>query len=322
LLAETKLTNSELTKLKSNKPKLDISVCIATFRRPSSLARLLNGLQGIDGTKECAIEIVVVDNDAAQTAKQIVEEFQQSLPSLYYFVEPRQNIALARNRAVESAQGEWIAFIDDDEIPSKNWLMAYWVMLRQSPGDGYFGPVLPILEQPAPSWLDKDVFFGRSRYPTGTKLQYTQTRTTNALIKSSLFDTFKFDPRFGLTGSSDTELFARMIDAGANFYWCDDAITYEYFSTGRMRLSWLMQRAFRGGMTYTNIEKQRQPVVFQKLLGFIKALTGIFIFAFMLPFEVLRGRKLIIKRILRICVQIGHIWAFFNLSYEEYKLKN
>ena len=34
-----------------------------------------------------------------------------------YCVEPRQNIALARNKALQNAEGDLIAFIDDDEFP-------------------------------------------------------------------------------------------------------------------------------------------------------------------------------------------------------------
>ena len=35
----------------------------------------------------------------------------------------KQNIALARNKAIENAKGDFIAFIDDDEFPLDQWLL-------------------------------------------------------------------------------------------------------------------------------------------------------------------------------------------------------
>ena len=43
-----------------------------------------------------------------------------------YDVEPEQNIALARNRAIGNASGEYVALIDDDEFPDKQWLLTLY----------------------------------------------------------------------------------------------------------------------------------------------------------------------------------------------------
>jgi glycosyltransferase involved in cell wall biosynthesis len=176
---------ASLTILTHTKYTPDISVCIATFRRPQGLARLLDSLQRLSGRGDFTLEIVIVDNDAAETARPVVEALQRTYPDrLHYCVEPCQNIAYARNRAVQAARGTWIAFIDDDETAEKNWLAAYWYMLTQKPGDGYFGPVLPRFDQAIPAWMDKEMLFGRPRFPTGTRLlgQYTRLSTRARLF--------------------------------------------------------------------------------------------------------------------------------------------
>jgi len=68
--------------------------------------------------------IVVVDNDRLRSAEEVVKEFTvaSSIP-IRYCVEPQQNIAMARNRAVSNASGDFIAFIDDDEFPQGRWLV-------------------------------------------------------------------------------------------------------------------------------------------------------------------------------------------------------
>jgi succinoglycan biosynthesis protein ExoM len=296
----------------------DISVCVATFRRPLQLARLLDSLQKLEGRDDFTMEIVVVDNDASQTARTVVESVQKSCLHLYYYVEPRQNISHARNLTVQKANGTWVAFIDDDEVADKNWLVAYWQMLTYKPGDGYFGPVISRLEQAPPSWLDQNIF-NRPRHATGRRIPAKETRTTNAFIRRSLFGTYTFDPSFGLIGGGDTELFTRMSDAGAVFYWCDEALTYEYFLSDRVNFRWLMQRAFRGGYTTTRIEKKRHPRFLQQVSGLVKAGGGICIFTLILPFELFRGWEYTIRRLRRICVQFGHLYAIFNFTYEVYK---
>jgi glycosyltransferase involved in cell wall biosynthesis len=314
---------ASLTTLTYTKYTPDISVCIATFRRPQGLARLLDSLQRLSSRGDFTLEIVIVDNDAAETARPVVETVKNTYPyPLRYCVEPCQNIAHARNRAVQAACGTWIAFIDDDETAEQNWLAAYWHMLTQKPGDGYFGPVLPCLEQAAPAWMDKEMFFGRPRFPTGTRLLEKHTRTTNAFIRRSWLDTHKFDARFGLTGGSDVELFTRMSDSGAAFYWCDEAVTNEHYPPERVCLRWLLQRAFRGGMIYTCIDKIRCPRFASHVLGMMKAVGGVCIFTLMLPFDMLRGRTHGARRLMHIGVQIGHIWGLLNLTYEEYKVRD
>ena len=304
-----------------NRLAVDISVCIATFRRPGGLARLLESLAGACKVDGLSAEIIVVDNDAAETARAVAESMRGKFRSLRYFVEPRQNIADARNRAVREARGTWVAFIDDDEVAGENWLAAYWNMAAEKPGGGYFGPVIPRLEHAVPAWMDMDLFFGRARNPTGTRLlRGRQMRTGNTFVRRSLLDADKFDTRYGLMGGEDSDVFWRLSDNGAVFYWCDEAETFEYYPIQRLCLRWLVQRAFRGGYTYTLIKRNRQPGFWRQIPGLVKAVGGVVAFGLMLPFELLRGRKYAAKRLVRISVQIGHIWAFLNLPYEEYKV--
>ena len=72
--------------------------------------------------------MVVAYNDHRRSAKQVVSEFAatSSIP-VFYCVEPEQNIALARNKALASSRGDFVAFIDDDEVPGKDWL---WNLLK------------------------------------------------------------------------------------------------------------------------------------------------------------------------------------------------
>src|SRR6202022_4183548 len=95
-----------------------IAVCICTYKRPDYLKRLLKELIGQETGGLFTYSIVVVDNDRSESARAVVSDMAASSPiPVKYCMEPRQNIALARNRAIENAQGDFVAFIDDDDFP-------------------------------------------------------------------------------------------------------------------------------------------------------------------------------------------------------------
>src|SRR5262245_24521554 len=118
-----------------------ICVCICTFRRPAMLCRLLSELERQETGGQFGCSIVVADNDPQQSARSVVAEFAtRSTIETIYASQPEQNIALARNKALEHAKGDFIAFIDDDEFPAPGWL---WMMLQaceQYQAAGVLGP--------------------------------------------------------------------------------------------------------------------------------------------------------------------------------------
>ena len=95
-----------------------ISVCICTFHRPELLSKALAGVNRQVTESAFTLEVVVVDNDQRRSAEEIVRLFQPgNATKIIYDCEPEQNISLARNRAIQSATGNLIAFIDDYECP-------------------------------------------------------------------------------------------------------------------------------------------------------------------------------------------------------------
>lgn len=299
--------------------EVDISVCIATFERPQGLARLLASLEPLARANAPRVEIVVVDNAASASARATVAAWKDRFARLRYFVEPEQNISHARNRAVAEATGHWLAFIDDDEIAAANWLSAYWKCTSEHPADGYFGPVTPLLEGNAPAWLDPQRFLAFPRPAHGALLGVQHTRTTNALIRRECFASRRFDPAYGITGGGDYELFGRMLDTGAVFRWCDGAESFEYYASNRLTLRWLLQRAFRGGNTYTLVDRQRTPQLAWQARQLAKAVVGVVVFACAAPLALCLGRTQAVVCLQRLFVQLGHIWAFLGGRYEEYR---
>ena len=119
-----------------------ISVCICTYKRPVFLKRLLIELSRQNTGGLFTYSIVVADNDQAKSAQATIDEMRSicMIPIEYCF-EIRQNIALARNKVVENAVGDFLAFIDDDEFPDRDWLMMLFTTCKRYKVDGVLGPV-------------------------------------------------------------------------------------------------------------------------------------------------------------------------------------
>jgi len=227
-----------------------ISVCLCTYKRAHFLKRLLRELGSQDASGLFTYSIVVADNDHLRSAETVVLDFAAtSTIPVRYCVEPRQNIALARNKAIENADGDFIAFIDDDEFPTNRWLLVLFKACRDYDVDGVLGPVKPHFDEEPPKWVVKGKFYERPSYPTGFVINWRKGRTGNVLLKKSLFisDAQPFRPQF-LTGE-DQDFFRRMIEKGHVFVWCNEAVAYEVVPRIRWKRTFMLRRALLRGAT-------------------------------------------------------------------------
>lgn len=100
-----------------------IVICICTCRRPDGLQNLLLELEKIDYEGACAV--VVIDNDEQIQGVKVCNTLTDYRWPLSCYVEKNAGIAYARNAAVRAAlqlEPQFIAMLDDDEWPSRQWL--------------------------------------------------------------------------------------------------------------------------------------------------------------------------------------------------------
>lgn len=249
--ASTMLEKPQNMLLSETSPKnlKHISVCICTYKRPALLRKLLTELQRQVTDGLFTYSIVVAENDPGQGGQTVVSEFAAtSAIPIKYCLEPQPNIARARNRALENATGEFVAFIDDDEYPTNEWLLSLFRLCDKPDVGGVLGPVVSYYGEGAPKWVLKGGFFDRPQHPTGLVLDWAQTRTGNVLLKRALF---AGDPKpFNVqcVEGSDQEFFKRMMRQGYTFIWCNEAVVFEIVPPARWKRSFLIRRALSRGI--------------------------------------------------------------------------
>lgn len=275
--------------------KRHINVCICTFKRPALLGRLLSELARQQTEGLFTYSMVVADNDVMQSGRQVVADFAASsdIPATYC-LETEKNIALARNKALEQADGDFIAFIDDDEYPSDDWLLNLLRTCNSLKVDGVLGPVKPYFEHKPPQWIVKGGFFERPEYVTGYELRWPETRTGNVLFRRDILgvDAMPFRPEFGL-GGEDRDFFRRMIGRGHRFVWCNEAVVYELVPPSRCTRSFLLKRAVLWGGNVPVNPKNR-------ISNLIKSVIAVPVYALALPVLALFGQHMFIKYLMKL----------------------
>jgi succinoglycan biosynthesis protein ExoM len=285
-----------------------ICVCVCTYKRPHFLKRLLDELGGQDTSGLFTYSIVVVDNDHLQPAKTVVSEFEAtSTIPIRYCVEPRQSIALARNMAIENANGDFVAFIDDDEFPTKHWLLTLFKACNEYKVDGVLGPVKRHFDDNPPKWLVKSKLYERATYPTGLVIDWRKGRTGNVLLRKQVFTvgTQPFRPEFR-TGE-DQDFFGRMIEKGHVFIWCNEAVAYEVVPPIRWKRTFMLRSALLRGAT-----EAVHPTF--GALGIAKSVIAVPVYTAALPFALMLGHHRFMTILIKVFDHLGKLLALVGIN--------
>ncbi|MBW2940189.1 glycosyltransferase [Zhongshania aquimaris] len=301
--------------------KIRIDICICTYKRPILLSKCIESLLNQQSIDSYDCTIIVTDNDANQSAMTVVANFSDQNrpnPRFLYLCEPDKNIAKARNKCLEHSSGDFIAFIDDDEDASHNWLFTHLNSIELYQSAVSAGPVLSRFSEHTPAWISNGYFFDRTRYATGTIL--STTRTGNVLLKKCLIPTeeFYFKEEYGLTGGSDSEFFRRLSNKNVKIIWTDEAIVTEEVPESRACSAWLLKRSYRIGQGMTRISVEQNSINHLPIFilrNFLLASYAITQYVVFLPID----RKSSFNALRKFSKRLGMLTALSKNYYQEYK---
>ncbi|HUJ94104.1 MAG TPA: glycosyltransferase [Terriglobales bacterium] len=249
-----------------------VAICICTFRRQKLLRELLGGVTQLTFRKvqRPQMQIVVVDNDQLASAREVCDTASVPWP-VRYAVEPECGITHARNRAIaEAGPVDFIAFIDDDEIPSAQWLDELLWTQAEFSADVVSGPVSPRFAQEVADWVKSGGFFDARVSATGTPRK--TCACNNVLVATHVFTRVpKFDDVFALAGAEDTDFFLRAHQAGYNIVWSQEAVVYEGVSPRRGTVAWLLRREYQTGNGWVFCEAGMNGSLRNRIVRFSRA---------------------------------------------------
>jgi GT2 family glycosyltransferase len=244
---------------------MTIAICICTCERAHSLQQLLNAVAGMElGSLDPGdLFFVIVDNRPDGRARAVCDEARARLPcALHFAEEPERGISFARNRAVSTALShgaDFIAFIDDDDLPRPDWLVHLVDRQRVTGADLVVG----MWRLPDNLSVPKSLRGIKFLKPPES---YRMTRwgtvygasTCNVLIGRRVVEHLGqagpvFRPEFALTGGGDTDFFIRARAAGFSSAVAPGSIVFRDWSAARLTWRGILRRAFRIGGTSMQI---------------------------------------------------------------------
>jgi succinoglycan biosynthesis protein ExoM len=291
-----------------------ISICVCTYKRPALLKRLLKELIRQETGGLFTYSIIVADNDEPQSAEATIEELRAvCTTSIVYCVEPRRSIALARNKVVALAKGEYVAFIDDDEFPAPEWLLKLFKTCNEYRVDGVLGPVKRHFDQVPPAWFKKSSIYDRAVNPTGHPVDWEDARTGNVLLKRRVIagETNPFHPEF--RAGEDQDFFRRKIEAGFAFIWSADAVVYETIPPARWKRSYILRKATLQGATAA-----LQPSC--GVVSIVKSIIAVPLYLAISPLVFILGQHRFMALMVKICDHSGKLLMLLGINAirEEY----
>ena len=225
-----------------------IDICLCTFRRPQVEATL-RSLANLITKPEWSIRVIVADNDDTPSAQILVESTAAATGlNLTYLHAPSRNISLARNACLDAATAHFIAFLDDDEIATPEWLMVLLSTITSSNADIVLGPVRALYPESCPAWMKKGDF--HATRPVWEQQHIITGYTCNVIMRKDAVGTLRFLPELGRSGGEDTAFFTQLYKAGHRIAFAPEAWLTEIIPADRARLSWLLKRRFRAGQTH------------------------------------------------------------------------
>ncbi|KXF77057.1 glycosyl transferase family A [Paramesorhizobium deserti] len=237
-----------MTESRSAALRIDIGVC--TYRR-KELEATLRSLGRMAVPDNCRVRIIVADNDVEPSAEERIAEIAPTLPfELRYVHCPASNISIARNACLDASNGDFIAFIDDDETASENWLAHLLATVGDTDADAVLGPVQASYGADAPRWMSRGDF--HSTYPVWVRGEIRTGYTCNVLLRraSPFVSGRRFSLALGRSGGEDTQYFAELHEEGGRIAYAPEAWVHEPVPAGRAQFSWLAKRRFRVGQTH------------------------------------------------------------------------
>lgn len=305
--------------------KPQVSVCIPTFRRNERLLAVLEDLGRQDRLPD---QVVVVDNDPAGGARPIIEQYRASGVSFQvaYDVQPQANIAITRNRTVQLASGNWIAFIDDDERAPREWLRELLHAAEAFDADGVLAPVEPEVPSNAPAWIRRGRFYDFPHQPEGADVPLNRMRFGNVLLRAEYLraEDGPFNPRYGLMGGEDVDLLVRLARKGAKIVWSERAPVFEPVESKRLSLRFLAMRALSGGQMfarYTLDGNFKAVGRIRRGLFVVRTLVQLFIAAVLAPVSLPFGRHHAAAWYIKACANFGKLSVLWGWRYDLYGRK-
>jgi glucosyl-dolichyl phosphate glucuronosyltransferase len=238
---------------------MKITVVLCTYNRCQILAKALDSIAASTVPRSVGWEVLVVDNNSRDQTPDVVEDFRRRYPGRFrYLLERQQGKSYALNTGIREAQGDVVAFVDDDVTVEPTWLENLTNALDGVEWAGAGGRIILQWPPVIPRWLSVEGPLARHALPGFDQGQDAKQLIgppfgTNMAFRKEMFEKYgRFRTDLGPTPDSeirgeDTEFGRRLVAAGERLRYEPSAVVYHPVPENRISKKHLLRWWFDNG---------------------------------------------------------------------------
>ena len=208
------------------------SIVIPTYQRPEGLRNCLSGIAALTAPRH-SFEVIVVDDGSAADPGYVVDTFRGDLDLTLIRQGGNCGPAAARNAGAARAVGDFALFIDDDCIPTRDWLERLAAHLDANPGCAVGGTCHNSLTESLYSAAQQMLMDYLYEYYNSDAGRAGFCPTNNlAVPRRAFLEMGGFDTSFRFAAGEDREFSARWAARGAGLVFVRDTPVYHQHVMG------------------------------------------------------------------------------------------
>ncbi|MEQ8210914.1 MAG: glycosyltransferase family A protein [Lacipirellulaceae bacterium] len=233
-----------------------ISILMPTYNRADWLAEALRTAIAQESQGKFDFEVVVIDNNSPDHTRETIERIAADSPvPVKYIHSIPPGDAQTRNAGLPHCEGDWIAFMDDDELAEPTWLLNLYETATRNNAQLVGGAVLLDLPQEEVEKLSLDVRRSlRERSPAtceGIERPFVDREypgTDNLFIAREVLEALgEFDTTV-ISGSADYDFSVRAREAGFRCWYSPEAIVRHRTPANRLTQEFIDWDSYRSGV--------------------------------------------------------------------------
>jgi len=263
------------------KPDQLFSVVLCTYNRAELLLDCLQSLAA-QTFNSAQYEVIIVNNNSTDNTQHVAEEFCGKYANCRVVIETEHGLSNARNRGIQEASGEYIAFIDDDARARENWLEIAARIIAEHKPDIFGGPIKPYFKHTPPNWYKPEYAVRGDMGETGWLKEGYISGTNIFFKKSLLVDYGCFDVELGMKGEyvgyhEETQLVYRAFSEGKKVYFCKELIVDDLVPEYKTSLPYMICARYMNGYDGAHLLKSDfKPADISRLVDLVNTTMEMF----------------------------------------------
>ncbi|MCT3602862.1 glycosyltransferase [Lactobacillus acidophilus] len=219
------------------KKKITLSIIIPVFNVEQYLSKCLDSIIKNSNTEN--IELILIDDGSTDFSSRICDDYSAKYNYIRTIHDKNMGVAHARNVGLSLAQGEWISWVDSDDLVSPNYVETLMKLIKLNLGDIYKFDYMVKKENIEIFDVPK---FDRNKLKRETKEKVMHELPAPKfgnylwcrLFKKNLFNDLRFPEG---NNCEDAYLMIEILNKGKIFYYYDETLYYHIYHNNTVTTS-------------------------------------------------------------------------------------